>query len=97
MKPEEYRQRQGYPLYQDPRHEPIKIFFHLRGSNFLNFKSENDPLGQVEQKEENRDLAAGHNVFLIAKVFLKRTKHILFFESKQTADFVFLPFVLDFE
>ena len=70
MKSEEYRQRQGYPLYQNPRHEAVKIFFHLTGSDLLNFKGEHDPLGQIKKKEENRDLAAGHYVFLIAEVFL---------------------------
>ena len=57
MEPEEHGQRQGYPLNDDPWHESVEAGFHQTGSDFLDFKGENQPLRYVEQKEENRDLA----------------------------------------
>ena len=70
MKPEENGQRQGYPLDQNPWHKTIKVFFNLTRPHFLDLKGEDDPLGQIEEKEENRDLATRHDVFLVTKILL---------------------------
>ena len=42
-------------------HKKLLTFFYFAGPNFLYFKSKNDPLGKIEQKEENRDLASRHD------------------------------------
>ena len=64
------RQRQGYPLDDDPGHEAVKTGLNQAGPDLLDLEGVDQPLGHVEQKEENRDLAAGHYVFLVAEVFL---------------------------
>ena len=43
----------------------LLTFFYFAGPNFLNFKSKYDPLGKIEEKEENRDLASRHDLFWI--------------------------------
>ena len=56
--PEEDCQRQGYPLNDDPRHETVEVGLHQAGPHLLDLEGKDQPLGNVEQKEENRDLAA---------------------------------------
>ena len=65
----------SHPLNDDPWHKPVELCFYKAGSDFLYFESVDQPLRDIEQEEESRDLATG---FFISKTLGKNLKYDTF-------------------
>ena len=59
VKAEEDGEGQGDPLDDDPGHEAVELGLDEGGAHLLDLEGEDEPLGQVEEEEEDGDLAAG--------------------------------------
>ena len=80
MKPEKDCERKCDSLNEDPRHESVEFRLHKTRANFLNLKSEDDPLGEIEKKVEDDGLSARPDV--TASIHLLYVKNVDYLPSQ---------------